>query len=176
MTQVTHAAPGSWWLITCTVTEDDCTTTFTNVLARRLPDEISDPNADALFELLPLGERVLVDVDQIHDATPVTLVAAATPNQPRRRLQLVTSHKRATEEHGLRSMREPAASDLTHPAPSSPTLACSYDATNPNRGWTPDWPGIDGAVMLCLTHGHPAPGDAYLDNKTTTPCAKWPAQ
>lgn len=71
--QLLHAEPGSLWLLTCTVDDNGRTTTFTDVLARRLPDEITDPGSAALFELLPLGERVLVDVDQIQEATPATL-------------------------------------------------------------------------------------------------------
>lgn len=91
MTTISHAAPGSWWLITCTIAEDDCSVSYTDVLARRLPDEISDPGS-ILFELLPLGgERVLVDVDQIHAATPVTIVAAQPAVASRPRLQLVSA-------------------------------------------------------------------------------------
>lgn len=37
-------------------------------------------------------------------------------------------------------------------------------------GWATRWPGVDGAVMVCLTHGGRAPGTAYEDPSTTEPC------
>lgn len=85
--QLLHAQPGSLWLLTCTVDDNGRTTTFTDVLARRLPDEIADPGC-ALFELLPLGERVLVDVDQIQEATPATL-KLGRPTPANRQLRIV---------------------------------------------------------------------------------------
>lgn len=38
------------------------------------------------------------------------------------------------------------------------------------EGWVPRWPGVDGAVMICLTHRGLAPGEAYQDASTTEPC------
>ena len=87
--QLHHARPGSLWLLTCTVDDNGRTTTFTDVLARRLPDEIAEPGS-ALFELLPLGERVLVDADQILEATPATL-HLDPPVPPRHRLRIIPS-------------------------------------------------------------------------------------
>ncbi len=98
MTTISHAAPGSWWLITCTIPEDACTVSYTDVLGRRLPDEISDPGV-TLFELLPLGgERVLVDVDQIHAATPVTIVAAQPTAASHPGLRLVRAPESDVQE------------------------------------------------------------------------------
>lgn len=45
---------------------------------------------------------------------------------------------------------------------------CRYEDTL--EGWTPSWPGVDGPVMVCLTHRGRAPGDAYDDPSVTVPC------
>lgn len=88
--QLQHAEPGSLWVLTCTVAINGDTITFTEVLARRLPDEISDHDGGPLFELLPLGERVLVDVDQIQEATPATLHLDRPAAPAGTRLRIVT--------------------------------------------------------------------------------------
>lgn len=51
--------------------------------------------------------------------------------------------------------------------------ACRYDGWDQERGWTVDWPGIEGSVMLCLTHGFPAAPEAYDDDQTTARCQWW---
>lgn len=86
--QLLTSPAGSLWLLTCTVDEGGDTVTFTDVLARRCPDEISDPGT-VLFELLPLGERILVDVDQIERATPATLTLSSPPAATVRTLRIV---------------------------------------------------------------------------------------
>lgn len=89
--QLIQAPADSLWLLTCTTDDHQL---HTDVLARRLPHALTDPD-DALFELLLLGERVLVNVDQIHDATPATLIInhpADHPTPPgERRLRLIKS-------------------------------------------------------------------------------------
>lgn len=50
-----------------------------------------------------------------------------------------------------------------------PPQGCRYDEQD-IAGWKQRWPGVDGAVMVCLTHGGLAPGDAYLDPACTDPC------
>lgn len=46
---------------------------------------------------------------------------------------------------------------------------CRYDETAEN-GWRRSWPGVDGAVMVCLTHWGRAPWEAYNDPLCTLPC------
>lgn len=51
-----------------------------------------------------------------------------------------------------------------HPTPEG----CRYrDDTD---GWLATYPGVDGAVMVCLTHGGLAAGEAYENPTTTAPC------
>lgn len=85
--QLITAPPGSLWLISCTVDDAGGLVTHTDALARRLPTDLDDIS-EALFELLLLGERLLVDIDQIHAATAATLILNRhiPPGQPRLRL------------------------------------------------------------------------------------------
>lgn len=86
--QLVQAAADSLWLLSCS-TDDNPSQLHTDVLARRLPHALTDPD-DALFELLLLGERVLVNVDQIHAATPATLIINHPIDHPgERRLRLI---------------------------------------------------------------------------------------
>lgn len=50
--------------------------------------------------------------------------------------------------------------------------ACRYDE-HAEGGLTWIWPGIEGAVLLCLSHGFPAPGEAYEDESTSARCRFW---
>lgn len=52
------------------------------------------------------------------------------------------------------------------------SVPCRYDE-HAETGLTWNWPGIDGAVLLCLTHGHPAPSEAYDDITTDAHCRWW---
>jgi len=49
-----------------------------------------------------------------------------------------------------------------------PPTGCRYEDTV--DGWRPSWPGVTGRVMVCLTHGGRAPGEAYEDTSTTAAC------
>lgn len=51
-------------------------------------------------------------------------------------------------------------------------VACRYDQHAEN-GLTWIWPGIEGAVLLCLTHGYPAASEAYEDESTSARCHWW---